>query len=159
MLLAKIPAESTMQATIDKILKRVTSPNPLHTRFTLEWEEDLLIPKLSFHIMKSYDELLGSELVDQPISQGRSEYPEFIIKAEQATAFVLNERGAKLESTAEIEGFIGDFGDDAPPPPPPKIRKFHFDRPFLVLLREQKSHEPYFAVWIANTELMLPINK
>ncbi|MBL8819686.1 MAG: DUF1559 domain-containing protein [Planctomyces sp.] len=156
MLLAKIPAESTMQATIDRILKRVTSPNPLHTRFTLEWNEDLLIPKLSFNIRKSYDQLLGCELVDRPISKDQSENVELISQAEQATAFVLNERGAKLESTAEIEGFVSEFGDDAPPPPPPKIRKFHFDRPYLVLLREQQSSEPYFAVWIANTELMLP---
>jgi hypothetical protein len=157
MLLAKIPAESTLQATIDKILKRMTSPNPLHTRFLLEWEEDLLIPKLSFNINKSYRELLHVELVDQPITRGQSEYPELIIKADQATAFVLNERGAKLESTAEIWDVVSDFEDD--PPPPPKIRRFHFDRPYLVLLREQQSRDPYFAVWIANSELMLPINK
>ena len=80
MLLAKIPAESTMQATIDKVLKRVTSPNPLHTRFTLEWEEDLLIPKLSFNIMKSYDELFDAELIDRPFFKGR--YPEIIRKAD-----------------------------------------------------------------------------
>lgn len=159
MLLAKIPAESTMQATIDKVLKRVTSPNPLHTRFTLEWEEELLITKLSFNIKRSYEELLDAELVDRPITRGKGRYPEYIVKAEQATAFVLNERGAKLESSAEIEGFVGDFGDETPPPPPPKIRQFHFDRPFLVLLREQKSHDPYLAVWIANTELMLPISQ
>ena len=78
--------------------------------------------------------------------------------AEQATAFVLNERGAKLESTFEANIVIGDFGDE-PPPPPPKIRTFHFDRPYLVLLREQQSHDPYFAVWIGNTELMQLTNK
>jgi hypothetical protein len=158
MLLAKIPAESTMQATIDKVLKRVTSPNPLHTRFTLEWEEDLLIPKLSFNIMKSYDELVNAELLDRPFGKGR--YPEFIRKAEQATAFVLNERGAKLESTFEANIVIEDIsGPNDEPPPPPKIRKFHFDRPFLVLLREQQSQDPYFAVWIGNAELMQSVNK
>ena len=156
MLLAKIPAESTMQATIDKVLERVTSPNPLHKRFTLENQESLLIPKLSFNIMKSYGDLLGIEIVDSSFSKGRG--PEIIIKAEQATAFVLNERGAKLESTAEIDTMVGDGGFEEPPAPP-KIRKFHFDRPFLLLLREQKSHEPYFAVWIENTELMEPFRK
>lgn len=155
MLLAKIPAESTMQATIDEVLKRVTSPNPLHTRFTRDWEEELLIPKLSFNIMKSYDELVGAELIDRPFREIKSR--QFIGTAEQATAFVLNERGAKLESTFE-SNVIGDIGDELPPPPP-KIRKFHFDRPYLVLLREQQSHEPYFAVWIGNTELMQPKNK
>lgn len=156
MLLAKIPAESTMQATIDNVLKRVTSPNPLHNRLTLDWKEELLIPKLSFNIMKSYKELLRAEIVGS--SFGKNEYPEFIVSAEQATAFVLNERGAKLESTFEMETVVSDIGEDPPPPLPPEIRKFHFDRPFLVLLREQQSHDPYFAVWIGNTELMQPVN-
>ncbi len=157
MLLAKIPAESTMQATIDIVLKRVTSPNPLHTRLTLEWEEELSIPKLSFNIAKSFDELLNAEIVDSSFSKGGN--PELIIRALQATAFVLNERGAKLESTAEIATFVTEFEEEPPPPPPPKVRKFHFDRPFLVLLREKQSHDPYFAVWLANAELMEPMNE
>ena len=157
MLLAKIPAESTMQATIDKVLKRAAAPNPLHKRFALEYREELLIPKLSFNILKSYDELIPVEIVNSAFSKSGNR--EYIIKAEQATAFVLNERGAELEAIVEI-GSTGDFGDDGPPPPPPPpIRKFHFDRPFLVLLRETQSHEPYFAVWLENAELMEPFPK
>ncbi len=152
MLFARIPAESTLQATMDKVLARVASPNPLHTRFTLEHNESLLIPKLSFNIRRKYAELIGIELVGSSYSKdGR---PEFIEGAEQGTAFVLNERGAILESTAEIETGVADGGVE--PPPPPAIRKFHFDRPFLVLLREKKSNEPYFALWLENTELMEP---
>lgn len=153
MLLAKIPAESTLQATMDKVLARVASPNPQHTRFTLDHQESLLIPKLSFNILQRYDDLLKIEIVGS--SYSTSGRPEMIVNAEQATAFVLNERGAKLESTAEIDTIISEGGFD-PLPPPPAIRKFHFDRPFLVLLREHKSHEPYFALWLENTELMEP---
>ncbi len=61
---------------------------------------------------------------------------------------MLNERGAKLESTAEIDT---DIAEGMSKPSPPAIRKFHFDLPFLVLLREQKSYEPYFALWLENT--------
>lgn len=153
MLLAKIPAESTLQATLDKVLARVTSPNPQHTRFKLDHRESLLIPKLSFNIQQKYDDLKGIEIVGSAYS--KSGRPELIASAEQGTAFVLNERGAKLESTAEIDTDIS-ADIDPPPPPPPPIRKFHFDRPFLVLLRERKSQEPYFALWLANTELMEP---
>lgn len=153
MLLAKIPAESTLQATMNKVLARVTSPNPQHTRFTLDHRESLQIPKLSFNIQQKYDDLEGIEIVGS--SYSKHGLPELIASAEQGTAFVLNERGAKLESTAEIETEIAEGGFDPLPPPPP-IRKFHFDRPFLVLLREQKSHEPYFALWLENTELMEP---
>ncbi|MDB5390742.1 MAG: hypothetical protein JWM11_6388 [Planctomycetaceae bacterium] len=152
MLLAKIPAESTLQATMDKVLARVTSPNPQHKRFTLDYQESLLIPKLSFNILQRYKDLVGIEIVGS--SYRKDGRPELIARAVQGTAFVLNERGAKLESTAEIETIVGEWGMDEPPPP--EIRKFHFDRPFLVLLREQKSHEPYFALWLENTELMEP---
>ncbi len=154
MLLAKIPAESTLQATMDKVLARVTSPNPQHTRFNLDHRESLRVPKLSFNIQQKYDDLVGIEIVGSTYS--KSGRPELIASAEQGTAFVLNERGAKLESTAEIETDISADIEPTPLPPPPPIRKFHFDRPFLVLLRERKSQEPYFALWLENTELMEP---
>lgn len=156
MLLAKVPPEPTLQETIDTVLKRVASPNPQHKRFTLEGPEDLLIPKLSFNILKTYQELLGIQIVDSPI--GNALEPEIIINATQATAFVLNERGAELESVAEIGTMmIGEF--DGTPTEPPKIRKFLFDRPFLVLLRETQSREPYLVLWIENAELMEPFRK
>jgi hypothetical protein len=34
-----------------------------------------------------------------------------------------------------------------------KPRKFIFDRPFLVYLK-QEGKPPYFAAWVANTEIM-----
>ena len=155
MTLAKIPAEATLQQTIDVVMQRVAKPNPQHRRPTLEPPESLAIPKLSLNILKSYSGLVGL-LVDT----GSIERDGRIVKAEQGIAFVLNKRGAELESFAEI-GVLGDFGDEPgpPPPPPPPIRRFIFDKPFLVLLRESQATEPYFALWVANAELMEPFDK
>ena len=151
MILSKIPVESTMQETIDKTMARIQKPNPQHGRFALENPEDLIVPKLSFNILKTYHDLHG---VNTDEFEGA-----IIVRAEQGTAFVLNESGAELESYAEIEQILGDFGDDSGTPPPPKIRHFVFDKPFLVLLREKQATEPYFALWVANAELMEPFAK
>jgi len=75
--------------------------------------------------------------------------PAFILDVIQGIAFVLNERGAEVESFAEI--VLGSIGGDSDPTP---RRRFVFDRPFLVLLSERDAAEPYFALWIENTELM-----
>jgi hypothetical protein len=31
-----------------------------------------------------------------------------------------------------------------------------FDKPFLILMQRADSKLPYFALWIGNTELLLP---
>ena len=36
----------------------------------------------------------------------------------------------------------------------PKPKKMIFNRPFLILLKRAESKNPYFGLWIANTELM-----
>ena len=145
--LAKIPPEATLQLTMNAVRDRVAKPNPQHVRRALEPAERLAIPKLSLNILKGH-----SELVDLDVDAG------VITKADQGIAFVLNERGAELESFAEI-AVVSSFDDPPKPPPPPKIRHFVFDKPFLVLLREKQATEPYFALWVANAELMEPFVK
>ena len=58
----------------------------------------------------------------------------------------LNENGALLES----EAVIWMDGDTY------ATKKFIFDRPFLLLLQQRDGNAPYFALWIANTELLSP---
>ena len=37
----------------------------------------------------------------------------------------------------------------------PKSKIMRFDKPFLLLLKRKDSSNPYFGLWITNTELML----
>ena len=39
------------------------------------------------------------------------------------------------------------FGDEG--------RRFAFDRPFLIIMMRKDAAMPYFALWVANSELLL----
>ena len=66
-------------------------------------------------------------------------------------AFHLDENGAAVKSEAVIEYYLGI--EDTPERPQPK--KMIFDRPFYVLLKRADASQPYFVLWVANTELMV----
>ena len=38
----------------------------------------------------------------------------------------------------------------------PRKRRFIFDRPFLLALKQADARVPYFLLWVGNTELLLP---
>jgi hypothetical protein len=61
----------------------------------------------------------------------------------QQIAFKLNESGIVIQSEAST------------------VRNGHqhliFDKPFLIMLRKTNARNPYFALWIANAELLVPL--
>jgi hypothetical protein len=68
--------------------------------------------------------------------------PPLIIAAQQ-TRFRLDERGAALESEAGAAAAIVDTN-------------LVFDKPFLVMIQRTGASGPYFALWVANAELLVP---
>jgi hypothetical protein len=112
------------------------------TNFKFEFndEDELVIPKLQFNIETHYATLEGKTF--------RSATAKYTIgEASQRTAFVLNEKGARVETEAEVAVFADSTG--AVP------KKMRFDKPFFVMLKRVESQYPYFAAWIANSELMI----
>ncbi|MBS0265957.1 MAG: DUF1559 domain-containing protein [Planctomycetes bacterium] len=148
-LLAKVPPAETLQQTMDAVQQRIAQPHALHTRRSVEAEETLEIPRLTFSVAKDYFELVGRDLQLKSLTATAFRRIE---RAEQIIRFRLDEAGGYLESEALIS-VIGDFGESEPPAPH-KIREFVFDRPFLICLTEHQATQPYFAAWIANTEFM-----
>jgi hypothetical protein len=69
-----------------------------------------------------------------------------VADAVQFIKFLLNEEGARLRSEMAMTMRCMAFVQEEP-------RRFIFDKPFLVYLK-QGGKQPYFAAWIANTELM-----
>jgi len=88
---------------------------------------DLLVPVIDFDVLRSYDELL----------QG-----PFAIAAQQIR-FKLDERGAVLKSEAATVGAEVHMN-------------LVFDKPFLVMIQRTDAKQPYFALWVANAELLVP---
>jgi len=107
-------------------------------------EDELLVPKFKFNIENSYKSLLGNVF--------KIKDKEFTVeKAWQRTAFILDETGAEIESEAELVTTTEESEDTNLKPHP---KKLHFNKPFLIMLKRKDSPNPYFAMWVDNTELM-----
>jgi prepilin-type processing-associated H-X9-DG protein len=150
-ILARVDPESTLRQTWEAVQRRIDAPHPWHDRPHLMSVEPLVVPVLVFNLRREFVELLGATL-DLP----GSDWDQFWIEsAWQNIRLRLDEHGADFVSEAEVAP-VGSLDDPAEieRPPPPKPRRFVFDRPFLIVLREGQTNEPYFIGWIGNTDLM-----
>lgn len=139
-LLAKLSPGDTLLKTIEVVQRRIRTPDPMHTDHHFLPTESLAVPMLTACISRSFPEITQRTIegTDLHISQ-----------ALQVIQFQLNESGARLESEALI---LGDNGHI--PQYPAGKRSFRLDRPFLLYLNEVGADQPYFAMWIGNSELM-----
>jgi hypothetical protein len=106
-------------------------------------EDDLLnIPVIDFDLRTNFPELEGQEVI-------AGLKPMFIEKAEQRTAFSLNESGAEVSSEAEIAMVVDSAEAEKPVP-----QKFVFNRPFVVIAKRRSAAYPYFMMTVKNAELL-----
>jgi len=106
-------------------------------------EDEIIIPKFLFNIETNYASLEG-----KTFSAATTSY--LITEAWQRTAFRLEESGAEIESEARITTVEC----------PPRVDTFPskrmiFNNDFLILLQRTDAKNPYFGLWVANTELMI----
>lgn len=107
-------------------------------------EDEIIIPKFNFNIETIYKDLAGNTFNVKDQSY-------IIEKAWQRTAFILDEKGAEVESEAEFAVATEEMAEEVNKPKP---KKMIFDKPFFIMLKKTKSQNPYFGLWVANTELM-----
>jgi hypothetical protein len=117
-------------------------------KYNFEDGETMLIPVMRFNIANEYTPLIGKGVTDA------NGHIYTISKAQQSTAFLLNENGAKVKARAEVELTMAE---DVPEPGKQPRRKKHlvFDKPFTVIMRKQGQRHPYLMVKVENTELMV----
>jgi len=142
-LLAKIEPQTTLRDTIAAVKERLIETPSGNARPRLEIGETLIVPVLQMSVIKSFKELVGKNFANRELSELR------IYEALQQVRFQLDESGAILESEAAI------IADDLGPMEPKHPRRFVFDKPFLLWLKESHATEPYFVAWIANDEFMV----
>jgi hypothetical protein len=138
LILAKTPPKKTLAETVASVLERHSKgkAGPLKSM------EDFYVPVIDFEITKDFEEFSGARFVcENPDLKGRA-----LAGARQLTRFRLDEKGAVIE--CESSYYLGETP-----------RSFVFDKPFLVLLKRRKAKTPYFALWIANGELLIPVPK
>jgi hypothetical protein len=135
LLLACLPPRSSLGETVEAVQAWVASTQPRSLREGT-W---LAVPVLDFDVIRDYVELMGKPL-DVPNRQLNG---QFIGAARQDIRFRLDERGAVLKSEAELRTLgVG--------------MNLSFNRPFLIMLQYDDTQVPYFALWIDNTELLVP---
>jgi len=134
LILAMVPAKATLAETVGVVGERVAAAEPRR----LAGAREVVIPVLDFDILREYSELYGRPTLDpdgKPTGMP-------IVLALQTIRFRLDETGAVLKSEAVmIEGLEA---------------RYIFNKPFLVLLQRRGAEQPYFALWVANAELLMP---
>lgn len=155
-ILAKVRPQPTLLETVQSVLARCSEEGrekalmeaaaagrDAHERLSPrlnQGSEVLRIPKIDLEVLHRYSELVNKQL----LNQGCQDY--FIAEALQAIKFRLDEKGADLSSEAAIEMTLGYVVQP---------RRFVFDRPFLLCLKERESQVPYLAVWVDNSEFLV----
>ena len=110
-------------------------------------DDELKIPIIEFNIETNFNRIEGSVF-----SSLDTDYK--IIRAYQRNAFMFNEKGAKVESEAEMATEEAcepeEEGEEIIPP----VKLMHYDKPYIILLKKKNAGYPYFVVYISNIELM-----
>jgi hypothetical protein len=108
---------------------------------SLNTDDKVEIPYIAFNLQKNYTEIIDSKF--------HSDKNIFTMKeVNQTNAFVLNEKGAEVESFAEM---ATEASEEINAPAP---KMMIFNQPFVVLLKRKEASHPYFGVYIANPELL-----
>lgn len=143
LILAKITPGATLAETIAHVTSRCEETAP-----TMARDGDILkVPKLNFDLSRSYHEILRRRLVAKNPDVAKDLR---LLRADQYIRFQMDEKGVVLESEAVMM-----FACAAAPAPPPSRHIMIFDKPFLIMLKRERGKSPYFALWVANEELLL----
>jgi hypothetical protein len=139
-ILAKVTPGPTLLATVEHVMERIKASKYSKQILDSNVPEILQIPKIDFDILHQYSEIEGLPFLNPNFQQYR------IAQALQAIKFRLDETGAKLSSEGFMHLHLGASE---------QIRKFIFDKPFLLYFREEQSRYPYLALWIGNSEILV----
>jgi hypothetical protein len=116
-------------------------------RYGFNYGDYLSIPVLRFNIGTHYTSLEG-----QQFKTGKHQH--FIQTAYQRTAFILDEFGAEVESYAVV-ACDSTSVSHVVPKEKPTPKKMIFDKPYVIFIKKKNSANPYFAMKVMNTELMM----
>jgi len=148
-LLAKgIDKVANLSSAVEQANKLITIGNKERTAPKTSWKYALndidifSIPTIKFNIETNYSAIQGQTFT----TKGK---PRHVEEAYQRTGFILNENGAVVENEAYTT-------TDSVATEPIKIlpKKMIFDKPFFVIIKRTKSINPYFVMYIQNTELL-----
>ena len=134
LILAEIEPQEDLYKTVIYTLSEMKNQ-----KFYKMYDKDsFIIPYLSFDLFWNYDYLCFNPVIslNEEINGQYFEFANHFIK------FRLNEKGVILKAESQAFKSIPI--------------NLILDKPFLLMMIEEKSELPYFAMWVANPELMVP---
>ena len=114
--------------------------NSYYEKTTFGKKDMLKIPFIKVKDEINYDELCGREIKN-------SKY--YIKQALQTIDFELNNVGGSVKSEAVIDATQKVLTENA--------RKMIFDSDFILYLKEENKEQPYFALKVDNTDVLVPL--
>jgi hypothetical protein len=109
-------------------------------------EDDFAAPVVQFSIEDEYEDIR-----DTHFKSGEVEYN--VEQVYQRISFLLDEHGAEVETEAEIT--VEATEEPMLEEEEPSIKHFWLDNNFIVLMKRRESDNPYFALYVSNTNLMV----
>ena len=104
--------------------------------------DELKVPYINLDTIINYGELCGREI--------KGTNGLYLTNAVQNVKFSLNETGGNLISEATIKDEYMSTSENS--------RFFYFNKPFVVFLKESDKNNPYFALKVDNTDLLVNDN-
>jgi len=157
LIMARVRPGETLLETIETVQKRLVPVPAVADIGRLTQEEKaavldhlahsgdvLMVPKMAFEVSRTFSELLGLRL--RPARQDLAK-DLLLLQMNQLIRFEMDEKGASLRSVAQMSFSCAAVGRQTD-------RWMVFDGPFLVMLQRKGAPLPYFAAWVANSELL-----
>jgi hypothetical protein len=135
--LAKLPRKATLAETYADLEAKTVSLNAAKGS-QLHPEDSLLVPNQSWNLEHRFQELEGRDKV--LLNPGFERL--WLNIAFQNVRFKIDREGAELASQAAIV-----FANGGP-------RHYHFDKPFLIVMKKRDGKRPFFLMWVDNAELL-----
>jgi hypothetical protein len=137
LLIACVPKKPSLAAMIADMETRISEGPGTHGGKNLTRFDTMQVPQMRFRVTHRFEELEGLKFLN-PALEGMP-----LVMARQRIDFRLDPTGAKLAART-------DLAAKASP------RRFHADRPYLLLMRHRASGKPILAIWVENAELLEP---
>ncbi len=130
-LFAKIIPKNTLQGTIADVNMRIQNTKPA----SIKEGESLQIPFVRVNISNDLDKLLGRNFVNSGWED------KYIARAVQSIRFKLTIKDDSVQREEDMAEQENEY------------KGYIFNRPFLLYLKKKKSTDPYFAIWVDNSEV------
>jgi hypothetical protein len=137
-ILARVGRKPTLAETLADVEGRIKDESPKPHAASLHPRDTLLVPAMHWQVTHHFRELEGEDkpLLNLSLRGGH------IRMALLAMDFKLDHSGAELASEAKV--FVK-----------PTASYFHFNRPFLLIMKKRGGERPFFVVWVDNAELLM----